>query len=190
MLGLLSLFLAALLPNLGLLPFAFQGFSTVADRYGAPSLIALALAWAFLAHWLHRPAYKILLAIPLILFAGLAWKQSQYWRDSETLFTYTIEHNPRSPAALINRSKARIEATDYQGALKDAEDCMTYAPDFLPSYMNCVNPMNTLVAMKRRSKDSRPSPQDTTELRVCLISRCSSFNLFAVTRKPLLLSSS
>ena len=32
-LGLVSLFLAALLPNLGLIPFAFQGFSTVADRY-------------------------------------------------------------------------------------------------------------------------------------------------------------
>lgn len=135
-LGIVALFLAALLPNLGLMPFAFQRYSTVADRYVAPSLIAPALAWALLAQWLHRPGFKAILAVPLALFAVMSFVQTQVWRGNETLFAHTIKHNPTSPAALINRSKTLIEKGDYEGALRDAKEAMTHSPDLLQAYMN------------------------------------------------------
>ena len=52
-----GVFVAGLLPNLGLVPFAFQAFSTVADRYMYIALLgpAFALAWGLVQsrqHWL------------------------------------------------------------------------------------------------------------------------------------------
>lgn len=135
-LGILCLFLAALLPNLGLIPFAFQGYSTVADRYVAPALIAPALAAAFIMQWLHRPIFKALVILPIIVLAGLSWKQSQVWRNDEALFTNTIVHNRRSPAALMNRSKARSDRGDFEGGMRDAKDLFTQAWDYLPAYLN------------------------------------------------------
>lgn len=136
LLGIVALFFAALLPNLGLMPFAFQRYSTVADRYGAPSLIAPALAWAFLAQWLHRPGLKALLAVPIAVFAVMSFFQTQVWRGNETLFAHTIKHNPTSPAGLINRSKTYIEKGDYEAALRDAKEAMTHSPELLQAYMN------------------------------------------------------
>jgi tetratricopeptide (TPR) repeat protein len=136
LLGIVALFLAALLPNLGLMSFAFQRYSTVADRYGAPSLIAPALAWAFLAQWLRPPQLKALLAVPLAVFAVMSFVQTQVWRGNETLFAHTIKHNPTSSAGLINRSKTLIEKGDYEGALRDAKEAMTHSPDLLQAYMN------------------------------------------------------
>lgn len=135
-LGLFCLFLAALLPNLGLIPFAFQGYSTVADRYVAPAMIAPALAVAFIVQWLHRPIFKALFIVPIILLAGLSWKQSQVWRNDEALFTNTIVHNRRSPAALMNRSKSRSDRGDFEGGMRDAKDLFTQAWDYLPAYLN------------------------------------------------------
>jgi len=135
-LGIICLFLTALLPNLGLIPFAFQGFSTVADRYVAPALIAPALAVAFLAQWLRRPIFKVMLLVPIIVLAGLSWKQSQVWRNDEALFSNTIVHNRRSPAALLNRSKSRSDRGDFEGGMRDAKDLFTQAWDYLPAYLN------------------------------------------------------
>ncbi|MGD9644645.1 MAG: tetratricopeptide repeat protein [Pirellulales bacterium] len=87
----LALFAAALAPVSGLLPFGFQGMSTVADRYAYVAMLAPAL---LLAAILARGAPRLAWGAVALAIAGLAvlsgW-QASLWRDDGTLFTHNIE---------------------------------------------------------------------------------------------------
>lgn len=91
-----ALFVVGLLPVLGLVPFAYQVNSTVADRYVYLAMLgpALAVAW-FLSQHSTAFWYAAFAAIAVVLGATSAW-QTSYWRDDRTLFQHTLDVNPRS----------------------------------------------------------------------------------------------
>ncbi|MDQ3813349.1 MAG: tetratricopeptide repeat protein, partial [Armatimonadota bacterium] len=91
----LGVFVAAVLPVLGFVPFIFQGHSTVADRYLYLALLGPAYGLAWL---LRRPKKfaSVLWAVVLLLYAWQTTRQVRYWRDGMTLFTHTLRINPRS----------------------------------------------------------------------------------------------
>src|SRR5215510_13348076 len=91
-----SVLVTGLLPVLGLVPFAFQAYSTVADRYMYSAMLgpALALAWG-LAHVRQR-----WLAIACVVLLGVlgirsAW-QVHYWHDTVSLFEHELAVHPGS----------------------------------------------------------------------------------------------
>jgi tetratricopeptide (TPR) repeat protein len=94
-----ALFVAALLTSLGFVPFDYQRYSTVADRYVYPAMLApaLALAWV-LARQPRRTALAVAAGVTLLLGAYSSY-QTLHWRDTETLFQHTLAINPRSLAA-------------------------------------------------------------------------------------------
>lgn len=92
---------AALLPTLGLVPFDFQRYSTTADRYLYLAMLApaLALAWLLSGRLKAAPLLAAALVVGLAALATLSHVQTYRWRDSQTLFRYTLTVNPRSLAA-------------------------------------------------------------------------------------------
>ncbi len=97
-----AIFVAALLPVLGFVPFAFQAFSTVADRYLYVAMLgpALALAWALTR---CRSAWGWgVCALALLLLTAQSMVQVEYWNNSESLFRHALEVNPRSWLAANN----------------------------------------------------------------------------------------
>ncbi|MBX9789990.1 MAG: tetratricopeptide repeat protein [Pirellulales bacterium] len=96
------LFVAALVPVLGLVPFGFQYVSSVADRYAYLAMFGVAwiIAELLARHW--RPV-TIGTAIAVIaLLAGLSFTQVDVWRNDETLFTHALKVNDNSFAAMTN----------------------------------------------------------------------------------------
>lgn len=93
----LMLFLVGLAPNLGLIPFAFQDHSTVADRYAYVALfgVALVVAWLSRLKWV-----RMTLIILLSVLGFLSFRQVALWQDQVSLFTSVLEVNPRSVVAL------------------------------------------------------------------------------------------
>ncbi len=91
-----------LLPVLGFVPFVYQAFSTVADRYMYLAMIgpALALAWG-LAN-AKTNAGVVAASVLIAVFAGLSFAQTRVWQSSLTLFAHAIEVNPKSPVAQSN----------------------------------------------------------------------------------------
>jgi protein O-mannosyl-transferase len=87
---------AGLLPVLGLVPFAFQAYSTVADRYMYSAMLgpALALAWG-LAH--VRQRWLAVGGVVLLGVLGIrsAW-QAHYWHDTVALFEHELAVHPGS----------------------------------------------------------------------------------------------
>lgn len=89
----------ALLPTLGLVPFDYQRYSTVADRYAYLAMLAPGIAVAVL---LCRFAGRTAFATAVVLLSALAAMsvaQLRYWKDPWTLFDRTLNVNPASLAA-------------------------------------------------------------------------------------------
>ena len=92
----LWLWLLPLLPILGLVPFSFQFYSTVADRYAYLSLLGPAL---FIAICINNRQSAKLLTIMLLYSAflgALAYRQTTIWVNSQTLLTHCLQVAPRS----------------------------------------------------------------------------------------------
>ena len=110
---------AGLLPMLGVVPFSFQAYSTVADRYMYLAMLgpALALAWGLMR------VNRLWVAVSCTVILGVlglrcAW-QVHYWRDTVALFDHALTVNPRSSVAyntlgMVLAAQNRLpEATRY-----------------------------------------------------------------------------
>lgn len=84
----LLVMIACLLPVLGFIPFDFQRYSTVADRYMYLPMLGVALAFATFP----RPAAIFL----LLVIAIRSELQLGYWRDTDTLAAHTLALDPDS----------------------------------------------------------------------------------------------
>jgi tetratricopeptide (TPR) repeat protein len=94
-----GVFVAGVLPVLGLVPFGYQLRSTVADRYAYLPMFGVAMGVAILltqyrSVWLRWASVAV-----LILFGILANLQSKVWESTESLFTQALAVNPRSYVA-------------------------------------------------------------------------------------------
>lgn len=131
----IGLFVAALLPVLGIVPFAYQAYSTTADRYAYLALLGPAwlVAW-FLAR--RRGAWSAAAAGILLLYGVLFSIQAQTWRSSRALFTHALQVNPSS--SIANNNMGVMEMTDgrYSEALRRFERALRTAPEYPEAHYN------------------------------------------------------
>jgi Flp pilus assembly protein TadD len=113
-------FVLGVAPVLGLVPFDFQKYSTVADHYLYLSMLGVAMlvAWAAVA-W-PRPAVPVAVLVAFAL-AGLSFLQAQVWRDTGTLFEHTLAHRPDSLAAPVSLSAWSMERNRPDDAMRWAQ---------------------------------------------------------------------
>jgi tetratricopeptide (TPR) repeat protein len=93
-------FVVALVPMLGLAPFDYQRYSTVADRYVYFAMVAPAMlaGWAISRASAGAGARVASIAgsLVVVLLAVLSSLQVMHWSDSRTLFEHELRGNPRS----------------------------------------------------------------------------------------------
>ncbi len=87
-------FLLGLLPVLGLLPFLYQYYSTVADRYVYLAMLGPAIIAAWFLQKLPARAAASLAALVLVVFSAAAFVQTERWSDTPTLYEYSQKTNP------------------------------------------------------------------------------------------------
>lgn len=107
-----AVFIAFVAPVLGLVPFAYQRYSTVADRYVYLSMLGVA---GIVSAIFWRIATRIPDRVPLFYGAGVAvagillmlsMRQSRVWKDSMTLWEHNVRFAPRSAVAYANLAAA------------------------------------------------------------------------------------
>jgi len=89
-----AIFILALLPSLGLVPFIHQHISTVTDRYAYVALFAFAAGVS--AFVVSKPRYQWAVLGVAIVFTFLSLSQVGIWMNREALFQHIVEVNPRS----------------------------------------------------------------------------------------------
>jgi hypothetical protein len=108
----------ALLPVLGLVPFDFQAYSTVADRYMYLGMLGVALLAAGVMSRVRPSLIGWTVAvILLILLAARSFDQTAVWRDTETLADQEFQFDSESSTGHY------IDASYFSntGRLKEAE---------------------------------------------------------------------
>jgi hypothetical protein len=134
--GPLAIFVLGLAPVLGLVPFSFQGFSTVADRDAALALLGPAVGVALAV--VRLPA-RLQPASVLILLAGLAVGsrgQVATWASEELLYPRAIAVNPASVHARINLAVSRIDRGRPAEAIGLLEEAVRLRPSDRQAHYN------------------------------------------------------
>lgn len=134
-----------LLPVLGLVPFAFQAFSTVADRYAYAAMLGPALAVAVGSRRLlsggaggSAQSRRLVVCAALVfvaLGARTRWQAGQ-WAGTRTLFTHALRVNPRSSRMFINMGNAlRYEGRTAE-AIAQFSNALRVRPGFAEAHNN------------------------------------------------------
>ena len=132
-------FVAPLLPVLGLTPFHQQQYSTVTDRYMYIPLLGVAAAVAWLVSRSDRRAALYALAVWVAALAVWSRIEVGKWRDTDTLFRTTVARNPTSLPGhtVLGLLAARRNQPDV--ALAEYRAALTTDPGFPPTLYNLGN---------------------------------------------------
>ncbi len=142
----IAIVVAALLPVLGLIPFAYQDFSTVADRYAYLAMLGPALAigyrmaraprlWAIGGATLGTAALAIACAM-----------QTAHWRNTDTFVARALAVNPTSYLLLDIAG----DALERRGAWDEAFEYYLRARDLHPEIARTQ--LNLGLALCRRGR--------------------------------------
>lgn len=133
------IFLAALLPVLGLAPFEYENISTVADRYVYVAMLGPSLAIAGMLSWLHSRASRQMVrylaagcVCGIATLAVLSARQARYWQDSRTLFARVLALDPRGDVADCDLAADALA----NGRPDEAERYARRATDLFPGRPN------------------------------------------------------
>jgi tetratricopeptide (TPR) repeat protein len=139
-----ALSIAAVAPVLGLVPFDFQRYSTVADHYLYLAMIgpAFLLAWA-LARW-PQPSVRAATALLLVAFAAKSAVQAGIWADDATLWRHTLAVRPRSWTAHGNLGQALDASGRPNEAIAEFEAALALKPDDARTQYNLGTTLDSL----------------------------------------------
>ena len=125
-------YLVMLLPVLGILQVGWQAH---ADRYTYLPQIGLyfALAWLIgelTVSWRHRHAMLGAAGgVVIVLLSAMAWKQTTYWSNTESLWRHGIEVTPGNYIACINLGDALLQQGRFAEAMVKYEVSLGLSPN-------------------------------------------------------------
>jgi tetratricopeptide (TPR) repeat protein len=119
---------AALLPVLGLVPFDFQYYSTVGDRYFYLAMLGIAAAVAAIVAKIPRAGW-VPVVIIIATLSLLSNRQTRVWQDDASLCANTLATNPASVAANRILTFDAMENGNWQSALRFNDRALKAKPD-------------------------------------------------------------
>lgn len=157
----MGVFVAALLPMLGLIPFGFQGISTVADRYAYFAMLGPAMAISWVVERYSRPALIGVMAGVLLCLGAMSYIQTSYWHNTQTLFEHVLTVNERSATANLSLGNLlantdRDAAVLYYWAAVDAAPNDAGANASLGTLLFAMGDLREAIAHLRASLEIRP----------------------------------
>jgi protein O-mannosyl-transferase len=132
-------YLGMMLPVIGLIQVGYQA---MADRYTYLPQIGLCIAVAWAAKeaagnvaW-RRHALGIAATVALTAFAVVAWRQTSYWQNSETLWTHTLACTERNAVAHYNFGVALADWSRVDEAVEQYKHAIEVNPDYAEARYN------------------------------------------------------
>ena len=132
-------YVGTLVPVIGLVQVGGQA---MAERYTYAPLIGIffAAAWgvsdvARAAPRLSRPLSAAAILLVLV-FAGAAWRQTGYWRDSVTLSAHVVQVDPDNVVGHSLLGKALYDLGETDAAREHLERAVALRPTHAPALLN------------------------------------------------------
>ena len=161
------LFVTFLLPTLGLAPFAYQAYSTVADRYVYLALLGVGLMVADTFDHLNARRHGVLCAATvLIALAALSFNQSGTWLTSADFLHHALDVNPAAAFAYNNLGDVALANGDLPAALADYQACLEHDPTHAKVRINLAEvytALNRPAEAERAIAEAEKSPETTSD---------------------------
>ncbi len=145
-------FLGMLVPVIGLVQVGLQ---VMADRYGYLPQIGLAIALAWSAAAADReflsagklPSYRpwtwgIVSGLVLAGLMACAWRQTSFWRDSETLWTRAVRCTTDNDVAHFNLAAELMKQQRYSDAIEHYLETVRIRPAYPHAQCNLAFALN------------------------------------------------
>jgi Flp pilus assembly protein TadD len=141
------------------------GFQLAHDRYSYLSGLGFALVAGGAIVWIlraagdrrvSRPVAAMALGVAALVVAALgvgSWQQSRIWRDSETLWRWGLEADPRC-AICANNLAVMFINTDNPARLREAEQLARQALSINPSYDSSYNTLGAVLAQRHEDREA------------------------------------
>jgi Tfp pilus assembly protein PilF len=132
-------YLGMMVPVIGLVRV---GLHSMADRYTYLPQIGLCLCvtWGvsqMTASWRYRRRVcGIAAALAILLLMGLAWRQTYYWRNSETIWNHTLESTTRNYIAHNSLGVLLADRGEVDAAVVHYREALAIQPDFAEAHNN------------------------------------------------------
>lgn len=133
-------FVSALAPVLGLIPFEHQEISTVASRFAYLAMLGPALALGCLTERVGRRGWGcVALGMLLIACAVTSFRATGSWSDLRVLFERNLEVQPESARAHLLVGLALERERDFEGAAAHYRDALRLEPGKPNAHLNLGN---------------------------------------------------
>jgi protein O-mannosyl-transferase len=141
------------------------GFQLAHDRYSYLSGLGFALAagggitWvlrAGAARRVSRPVAAGALAAASLVMVALgvgSWQQTRVWRDSETLWRWGLEADPRC-AICANNLAVLFVHSDSAARLREAEQLARQALSINPAFDSSYNTLGSILAQRHEDREA------------------------------------
>ena len=122
----------ALLPVLGLVPFEFQDFSTVADHYLYLPMLGVSLGAVGVLVGLQQAKFVRVAAVAvLVVLAVASFRQAMHWRSNQTVFAHTLTVNPQSYLAHYSIAAELIDNGKLEPGIAEDLQALAIKPNYL-----------------------------------------------------------
>ncbi len=132
-------YLGMLVPVIGLLQVGSQ---SMADRYTYLPQIGLCLSvtWGgaqLAASWRNRRWVCVAVsALAVLILMGFAWRQTSYWRNSETLWTHALDCDARNYKAHGSLGAALVAKGQNDAAIVHFQKALEITPKYAMAHLN------------------------------------------------------
>jgi len=123
-----GIFVVGVLPVLGFIPFRFQEFSTVADRYVYLAMLGPALGVGYLLFLLRHAFVWGMAVASLLVLALFSRAQTAHWIDDETVFRHVLDVNSASYLAHTQLGTLAERQQDAASAARHYVEAITLNP--------------------------------------------------------------
>ncbi len=117
---------------------------------------------------LPRAAHAGGIVVVTVLLAVLAWQSRGYaalYASPQTLWGYTLQHNPQAWMAHVSLGDAHIQKNEFPEAIDQYEQALRVKSDYLLARMNLGNALTQMGPVFRRYQPIRAGIAKHTRLR-------------------------
>ena len=129
-------FVVFLLPILGLTPFKYQAFSTVADRYAYLPLIGLGLVVGDIIDAIGSKLASGAASAIIVMLAILSFSQSGHWLNNLAFVRHTIDVNPNVAFAQNDLGGILLRQGRTEDAIAHFNEAIAIEPSFASAHNN------------------------------------------------------
>jgi protein O-mannosyl-transferase len=135
-------YMVMLVPVIGLVQVGLQ---SMADRYTYLPQIGLCIgvAWGLAdlcriwPNW--KPTCVVASVLMLVVLIACAWRQTSFWRNSETLWTHALQCTSKNYVAHGNLGFIMLRQDRVPEAIEQFNDALRLNPEFIAAYVNLAS---------------------------------------------------